>query len=329
MTDFSISTLTCSVSELRYRPPDVEVREAIEEASKRPEFHDMGTEEFTSLVQIPDYHQLVQQESSSNLIAMDHIKFVRKAITKVRSKHVNYLSKSITSERKSDFVPLTGSEVLLSIALYPPQSTSIIQEFLVLSTQPLSALKDVFYCLQDQAPVDVPANGSSDSLNVSGFFFIDDTFFVDSRNSENVDYATPIIKWMQSGSSPYWLGQSVKRSNMQDTKFEDLSIQIGKKYLYCHRAKCEHIIVVTDIRQFTASDDPNASSYPKQIFQARYRQRRCTVCDRTLAKWITSEDAFSIEDPSYYCSPCFDMAHKNEDGTVNQTGFKLLPYLHD
>lgn len=307
----------------------MEVREAIEEASKRPEFHEMGTEEFTTLVQIPDFQQLVQQESNSNLIAMDHIKFVRKAITKVRSKHVNYLSKTIAAERKRDFQALTGGEVLLSIAFYPPHSTSVMQEFLVLSTQPLTALKDVCYCLQDQAPVDVPSNGSSEAANTSGFFFIDDTFYVDNRKRENVDYAAPIISWMKSGSSAYWSAQNVKSANMEDTKWEDLSVQIGKKYLYCHRARCEHIIVVTDVRQLTALDEADASSYPKQIFQARYRQRRCTICDRTLAKWITSEDSFSIEDPSYYCADCFDMAHKNEDGSVNQTGFKLLPYLHD
>ena len=106
-------------------------------------------------------------------------------------------------------------------------------------------------------------------------------------------------------------------------------MQIGKKYLYCHRGHCEHVITITDIRTIIEGDDQNLNAYPKQIYQAKYRQRRCTICDRTVAKWITSGDTFSVEDPSYYCQECFDMAHTNEDGSLRNTGFKILPYLHD
>ena len=293
----------------------------------------MGTEEFLGSVDIPDFHALVQRESEAKLRSIEHINFVKQMINKVRKKNANYLSKAL-EEKQAEAKPLSGDEVVLSVALYPSHSTTRIQEFLVLSTQRLTELKDAFYCLQDQCPVEIDTDPSptatQSTKNQSGFFFIDDTFYNDTRAATNTDYSEAIIKFVESGVSSFWSTfLPLKKASMEETRFQDLTIQVGKKYLFCHRAKCEHIIVFTEIREVSPADDSNANSYPKQIYQSKYRQRKCTICDRSVAKWITSEDTFSIEDPSYYCSECFDMAHKHHNGTLNTTGFKLLPYLHD
>lgn len=38
------------------------------------------------------------------------------------------------------------------------------------------------------------------------------------------------------------------QKSMAETRFIDLSIHIGKPYLYCHQGDCEHIMVFTDVR---------------------------------------------------------------------------------
>lgn len=295
----------------------------------------MRSEEFVDTVDIPSHAELQKRENEANLLAMEHIKFVRKAISKVRSKNVNYLSNNIPTESKKDPENLSGKVVVLSIAVCAPLTGTPTQEFLVHSIQPLTVLKDALYCIQDQAPIDLtvaPVEATMDesqSPNTSGFFFIEGTFYNDTRKPENKDYATGIANWMESGASTYWSSQPTAIAAMQDTKFEDLTLQVGKKYLYCHRSKCEHVIIVNSIRALSQQDEQNANSYPVLIYQAKHRQRKCTICDRNMAKWITSGDSFSIEDPSYYCSECYEMAHNNEGGSTARTGFKTLPYLHD
>lgn len=295
----------------------------------------MRSEEFVDTVDIPSHAELQKRENEANLQAMEHLKFVRKVITKVRSKSVNYLAKNTPAYAKKDSDNLSGKVVVLSIAVCAPLTGITVQEFLVHSLQPLTVLKDALYCIQDQAPVDLtaaPVEGAADesqSHNTSGFFFIEGTFYNDTRKEENKDYATTIANWMASGASTYWSSQPTAIAAMQDTKFEDLTLQIGKKYLYCHRAKCEHVFIVNSIRALSQQDEQNSSVYPILIYQAKYRQRKCTICDRNMAKWITSGDSFSIEDPSYYCSECYEMAHNNEGGSTARTGFKTLPYLHD
>lgn len=309
----------------------MEVAEAIARGTQLENFNEMTTEELMNRVQIPEFEQLCQKETEAPLLAMEHIKFVRSAISKVRAKHVNYLATAI-EEEKPPFRQLEGNDVLLSVSFYPPHSTAQVQEFLVLSSQLLTTLKDLFYCVQDQTPKKEAA-ASSNSMDedkpTSGYFFINGTFYNDTRHANNSDYATSTMNWMESGVSSFWASQPPEAAVMEHTLFQDLSIQIGKKYLYCHRGQCEHAVVFTAIREFTDLDDRNANVYPKQIYQSKYKQRRCTICDKTVAKWITINDSFSIEDPSYYCNDCFDMAHRNEDGSIIESGFKLLPYLHD
>lgn len=307
----------------------------IEKAAVKPEIHDMRSEEFTETVEVPSFSDLQKQETEANLLAMEHIKFVRKAISKVRSKNVNYLSRNVVSESEKAPENFAGKVALLSIAVCAPLSGTPTQEFLVHSLQPLTVLKDALYCVQDQAPQDLttaPGEGTMDAqppTNTSGFFFVEGTFYNDTRKPDNTDYATGIAQWMASGESAYWASQTTSIEAMQDAKFEDLTLQVGKKYLYCHRAKCEHVIIVNSIRALSPQDEQNKHAYPILIYQAKHRQRKCTICDRNVAKWITSGDSFPIEDPAYYCSECYEMAHSNEGGTTSRTGFKTLPYLHD
>ena len=99
----------------------------------------------------------------------------------------------------------------------------------------------------------------------SAYFFINNTFYNDTRYPHSIDYSrliiitliiiislitSLIIKWanepLRQSQSPR-LAQ-FKSDDMLTTNFEDLSIRLGYPYLYCHHGNCEHAIVFTDLR---------------------------------------------------------------------------------
>jgi len=65
---------------------------------------------------------------------------------------------------------------------------------------------------------------------------------------------------------------------MHDTRFGDVELSVGAHYLYCHQGDCEHIVIVTDVRQVTSSDPGNWFSYPVHTYQATVEHRMCSVC---------------------------------------------------
>ena len=57
-----------------------------------------------------------------------------------------------------------------------------MQEFLVLGSQPLTALKDAFYCLKDFYSAETEKSASS-------YFLIENTFYNDLRDESVQDYS--------------------------------------------------------------------------------------------------------------------------------------------
>jgi len=72
-------------------------------------------------------------------------------------------------------------EVVLSVGLYRPGRLTKIQEYLVLGSQKLTALRDKLYCLSDLM-LDGPDTKS-------GYFFIENVFYNDARASNALDYS--------------------------------------------------------------------------------------------------------------------------------------------
>lgn len=102
-------------------------------------------------------------------------------------------------------------------------------------------MKDRIYCIQDHIASD---------LNIrSGYFFIENVFYDDTRFPENKIYSKYIIDWVK-------LNQRIKEprlgvytsQKMEDSCFNDLTIRLGAHYLYCHQGNCEHLIVFNNIR---------------------------------------------------------------------------------
>lgn len=78
----------------------------------------------------------------------------------------------------------------------------------------------------------------------SGFFFIEDTFYNDTRHPTNIDYSKVIIDWAKRRPT---LGP-FKTAIMEDCRIDSLSVRFGFPWVYKHQGGCEHLIVFSDAR---------------------------------------------------------------------------------
>ncbi|RWS30582.1 snRNA-activating protein complex subunit 3-like isoform X1, partial [Leptotrombidium deliense] len=235
----------------------------------------------------------------------------------------NYISHDLNSakdDRNSSNKDHKISDVcaLLTCQFFKPVHSSFVvgenrrsptfvadQEMLVLSSQSLVDLKDAYCCVSDiSTPGDCSKTPNSvDSVTAadiykSGFFFVNNTFYNDMRNNSNVDYSRVIIDWSQDsgrGIGPF------ESETMENTKFEDLEIQLGYPYLYVHQGNCEHLFVITDIRlHVPQSDSRSIKDYPKIVSTNRRVPIKCLSCNLNTAKWITYGNNRLCEDPYFF-----------------------------
>ncbi|KAG0196075.1 small nuclear RNA activating complex, polypeptide 3, partial [Mortierella sp. GBA30] len=89
---------------------------------------------------------------------------------------------------KKPFVPIMDTEMVVSAALYSAlRPTQRTQEYLFLGSQPLTALRDAFYCLSDfvsQGPDEpeenAPTRNRSDKKTSNSFIYIEGVFYTDT-----------------------------------------------------------------------------------------------------------------------------------------------------
>ncbi|XP_049847893.1 snRNA-activating protein complex subunit 3-like isoform X2 [Schistocerca gregaria] len=306
--DISSADIRCE--DERYVPPHVAIANAIAAALPDPLCQQLTTADLVSTAPIPCYQDLMEKERKSNLESMKHVQYIRRKYPKYRNAEVNYLTKESVEEESTN---ISENEVVMNVVLYHPKRDLKAQEYLVLGSQYLTELKDKFSCSAGQFSEEVGSNG---------FFFIEDCFYSDTRFSGGIDCATPIRRWMESGESSYWSLRLIQSKKMESTKFEDLQIEINKRYLYCHGNCCEHHISFTVLRALSGND--RIGVYPKQVFQSKVRQNKCLVCNRFCAKYVTFSDSFAQEDPFYYCEHCFRAAHYDPEGRLIHRDFKVL-----
>ncbi|XP_030050016.1 snRNA-activating protein complex subunit 3 isoform X2 [Microcaecilia unicolor] len=160
-------------------------------------------------------------------------------------------------QNQSDLVE--EGELVLTVNIFYPvifqkhKEHKPYQTLLVLGSQRLTELRDRITCVSDlqiggefSATPDLAPEHISKDLYKSAFFYLESTFYNDMRYPECRDLSRTIIEWSESHDRGYGKFQKAK---MEDYIFNDLHIKIGFPYLYCHQGDCEHIVMVTDIRQ--------------------------------------------------------------------------------
>jgi len=196
------------------------------------------------------------------------------------------------------------------------------QEYLVLGSQPLTALKDRFYCLSDHI-LDGPSTKSS-------YFFIGNTFYNDFRDPNSFDYSKDIIDWVNLNNRYTHPNLGIFTSkSMADTLFRDLSIRMGAQYLYVHQGNCQHIITFSNLRLVSDQDNQDKTVYPIHIFQSKIKRKKCRICDINPAKFITYGDKLADENPYFYCDKCYRPFHYSYEGKLLYQDFEVYPYYHE
>eukprot|EP00160_Parvularia_atlantis_P005744 Unigene14972_Nuclearia_a/m.44920 Unigene14972_Nuclearia_a/g.44920 ORF Unigene14972_Nuclearia_a/g.44920 Unigene14972_Nuclearia_a/m.44920 type:complete len:305 (-) Unigene14972_Nuclearia_a:94-1008(-) len=221
---------------------------------------------------------------------------------------------------------VSPTDVVAVVACHHRERPALrMQEWLVLGSQPLSALRDRLsgFCLADHA---------NDGPNVrSAFFFIENTFYNDMREPDNLDYSRPIIDWaqhpdrvhQQPGFAQY------RAADIDAVLVRDLAVRVGQPYAYVHQGDCEHVIIFKDVRLVHASDPQDAREYPVRTFQSRIRKRLCRFCKERQANKVTYGDRLSGENPAFFCEPCYVMYHYDKDNRLLYSDFKVYDYHHD
>lgn len=223
-----------------------------------------------------------------------------------------------------EFEPVNTPEVLLTVQIYTPErkldskvalsyaklpSFHVDQEFQVLGSQFLTELRDKIDCLSDKAipgecsdfPDAVPDVTCKD-LYKSGFFYINGVFFNDMRDKDCRDYSDPILKWSSTtnrGIGPF------KKALMEETRFIDLTIQLGYPYVFVHQGECEHIIVFSDLRLFSEHDVQNRNAYPLYVQVRPSKRVFCMVCHAFTAQWVVFDNKRLPENPFFFCKQCY------------------------
>ncbi|XP_007890177.1 snRNA-activating protein complex subunit 3 [Callorhinchus milii] len=227
-------------------------------------------------------------------------------------------------------------ELILSVHVYFPiiafkhKEVKPYLTMLVLGSQKLTDLRDAIKCVSDlqiggefSSTPDLAPEHVSKDLYKSAFFFFEDTFYNDMRYPECRNLSRTITEWAESHDRGYG---NFKMAKMEDRTFNDMWIKIGCPYLYCHQGDCEHLIIITDIRLAHRDDCLDKTLYPCVIRKPWFRTRKCSVCKLYIVRWVTNNDSFAPDDPSYFCNVCFKMLHYDTDG--NKMGeFLAYPYV--
>ncbi|XP_072373161.1 snRNA-activating protein complex subunit 3 isoform X2 [Scyliorhinus torazame] len=160
-------------------------------------------------------------------------------------------------------------------------------------------------------------------LYKSAFFFFEGTFYNDARYSECRDLSRNVIEWAESHDRGCGKFSTAK---MEDYTFNDMCIKVGYPYLYCHQGDCEHLIIISDVRIVHRDDCLDKTLYPCVTKKPWMWTRKCSVCKLFIVRWVTNNDSFAPEDPSFFCDMCFRMLHYDADG--NKMGvFLAYPYV--
>jgi len=207
-------------------------------------------------------------------------------------------------------------------------------DYVCLASQPLTALRDVISCPQDFQQIKYGQSDKQDVLKkhiTSSTFFIEDTFYTDDRHPTDIDLARHTIEWMKlqpedqiSHLPPV---DQIKQKRMREVKLEDLSVELGKAYVFMHMGDCEHEIKFIDIRLLGLNDCQSKSAYPHAICRPRVKAHMCKGCLDNVGTLITTNDNLSDEDPAFWCKTCFEDLHFDKDSKATGS-FCVRPFVN-
>lgn len=257
-------------------------------------------------------------------LELNCVKYLKANNIEFRDNRIKDIRLNQDRENKSDIQDLEPlKDSIITIRSYEPyryipsmkNQPRFHQEFLVLGSNLLSELRDRFYCQCNYGPFfdisDDPLKEPEPNENCGnpGFFFIHDTFFNDTRNTQNQDYSEGILKWLKNLSYV----RDFKTGIMETTRFEDLHIRVGYPCVYQHHGACEHLFCITSVDLLDGSDSLCRADYPLMVEAGKKRAVLCEICSQNDATFMVTNSPFHVKDPMKLCENCFYSFHYTDD----------------
>lgn len=183
------------------------------------------------------------------------------------------------------------------------------QEVWCLGHHTLADLRDYIWCAADLNivgaqqvdTVQKPAVRARDRYK-SGMMYIGDTFYVDRRDKNNIDYSQVIREW---ADNPKREVGPFNVDTMETTRLDSLELRIGYPYVYTHQGNHEHLISFIDVRLLAPADPQRVTDYPLIRALGNQAARYCMVCQSSVAVWVTMDNVRTPEDPYFFCGLCY------------------------
>lgn len=236
-----------------------------------------------------------------------------------------------------------GQDILVYIRVYNPfihrshscsveklLKISVNSVIVMLGSQTLAQLRDKITCISDlsistdisDSPKRNTTGPSAKEVYKSGFFYIEDTFYNDFRDSSNIDYSEVIRKWAETRNlGPF------RTASMDSVRIDSLSVKFGFPWVYQHQGNCEHLIVFSDVSLINSDDALAVSAYPRIHRLRPKRTRYCMMCGIFSVRWITTDNDRLPHNPCLFCDTCFN-SYNYVDGE-KLGNFKAYAYPFD
>lgn len=184
------------------------------------------------------------------------------------------------------------------------------QRFNVLASQTLTELRDRIFCHCHQGPFyDISRDPNQAPLQHSekpfdhGFFFINDTFYNDTRQL-TCDYSVNIRSWAEGREN---VGD-FKVESMENFTFGQLAVRLGSPCVFQHHGNCEHVFTFSDLRLIGPGDSLNRKDYPQVDMISLPTTVCCMTCGDTATR-VVFDSNMHLHDPTYLCVDCFESFH--------------------
>ncbi|CAD0202377.1 unnamed protein product [Chrysodeixis includens] len=212
-----------------------------------------------------------------------------------------------------------GKDVLYRVRVYRPfayhkakdrftrtRHSVFCYDIMVTGRNTLAQLRDRFVCHNDfdtrtdvsHHPDTLPSQTAKE-LFPSGFLFINNVFYVDTRE-KCFDYSEPIRAWAEQRK----IGTFPKK-DMCSVTLGELVLKLGYPEVYVHQGNCEHVFIFSEVRLLSAADPLRRARYPCSRAIAQNQTTYCTTCAEISAKWVVVGCTRVPFDPSFFCENCF------------------------
>ncbi|KAL5970966.1 snRNA-activating protein complex subunit 3 [Taenia solium] len=237
-------------------------------------------------------------------------------------------------------------DVVLTVFVYRPIALAVAdcsnapwtmvmeQRIEILGSQTLSTLRDAIKCPQDMIylgdcseaidnpSVHIPAR----AIYPSSYFFIEGVFYDDLRDPRATRLSTSVIEWQDNRKEK--ANETYSASTMADRVLGDLTVTLGKPYLFLHQGNCEHVIIFTTMRLTDRTCAQSVSAYPKCTGKAPQRRMSCEACNSLRAQWLVHDAGDLLpKDPTMLCITCLRYLLYTPNGEKIHPRFRVQKFF--